>query len=98
MNIQPTADRILVKMLPDVRSSVIYTAPDENSRLLKGEILALGPKVDGVSVGECVLFTQACKEPLPKHYGDDLMLIRDGDLAGVIDPAARVTDGRNAEM
>lgn len=101
MNVLPKNDRILVKMLPDVRSSIIETPKDTNSRLIKGEVLAIGPKVRSeIAVGECVLFTQACKE-LKAHRGlgdDDLLLIQDGDLAGKIDRDSRVTDGESARV
>lgn len=91
-SIQPKNDRILVKMLPSERSSVIETAKDTKSTLLKGEILAVGPKVKAeVSVGEFVLFTQACKD----SFGDSLMLIRDNDLVSTIPNDSRVTDGRS---
>ena len=96
--ILPKNDRILVKMLPAERSTVIDAGRDTDSRLLKGEVLAIGPKVkSALIIGECVLFTRACKEPL-KGFGDELMLIRDGDLAGILDAAVRVTDGRSAEL
>lgn len=100
MNIQPKNDRILVKMLPDVRSSIIETPRDRDSRLIKGEVIAIGPKVrSSISVGECVLFTQACRD-LKGHRAlkdEDLLLIQDGDLAGTIERDVRVTDGESPE-
>jgi co-chaperonin GroES (HSP10) len=98
--IQPKNDRLLVRMLPDTRSTLIETPKDTESRLIKGEVLAVGPKVkSSVCVGECVLFTQACRElKAHKCLPADELLIQDGDLAGIVEREARVTDGRNTEM
>lgn len=98
--IQPKNDRILVRMLPDVRSTLIDAGRDSESRLIKGEVLAIGPKVRSeIHVGECVLFTQACKE-LKAHraIAEDELLIQDGDLAGIVEREVRVTDGKSEDV
>lgn len=83
-----------------MRSSIIETQRDTSSRLIKGEVLGIGPKVRSpISVGDCVLFTQACRD-LKSHRAlkdDELLLIQDGDLAGTIDRDARVTDGESPQ-
>jgi co-chaperonin GroES (HSP10) len=87
-------------MLPDIRSSIIETPRDTNSRLIKGEVIAVGPKVRAeISVGECVLFTQACRD-IKEIRGEspDLLLIRDQDLAGIIPADVRVTDGASVPL
>lgn len=74
-------------------------AKDSQSRLIKGEVIAIGPKVrSDVSVGECVVFTQVCKEALKGSFGPDLMLIRDMDLAGIVPRDVKVTDGRSPAL
>ena len=98
--IQPKNDRLLVKMLPDTRSDIIETPADTQTRLIKGEVLAVGPKVrSAIAVGDCVLFTQACVE-LKSHraIAKDELLIQDGDLAGMIDRTARVLDGASPRV
>lgn len=97
--IQPKNDRILVRMMPDSPSSIIEVAKDRNSRLLKGEVLAVGPKVTSeIFAGECVVFTQACVDLKVIQGERDLLLIRDGDLAGIVPADVRVTDGRSADL
>jgi hypothetical protein len=79
---------------------VIETPKDTNSRLIKGEILALGPKVTmPVTTGECVLFTQACVE-LKAHRAlpEDELLICEDDLVGIVARDARVTDGASPDV
>lgn len=76
-------------------------ARDSRSLLIKGEVLAIGPKVRAeIVVGECVLFTQACKDPVRAAFGaeTDLMLIRDGDLAGILPATSTATDGRSEDL
>ena len=84
-----------------MRSSIIETPKDRESRLIKGEVLAIGPKVRSeIAVGECVLFTQACRD-LKGHRAlkdEDLLLIQDGDLAGKIDREVRVLDGASPRL
>lgn len=99
--IQPKNDRILVRTLPSERSSLIETPKDTNSRLIKAEVLAVGPKVrSSIQVGECVLITQACRE-LKAHRAlkEDELLIQDGDLAATLAHAdIRITDGAVADL
>lgn len=83
--------------MPDNPSTILEVRKDLTSQLLKGEVLSIGPWVRAqIEVGECVLFTQSCKEPL-KDF-PDLMLIRDGDLVGQVPHNAKVTDGRSPEL
>ena len=98
--ISPKNDRIHVKVLPDVRKSIIETPKDESSRLIKGEVLALGPKVKAdLVIGECVVFTQACRElKAHKFLPQDELLIQEMDIAGIVPREVKVTDGRNTEM
>lgn len=75
-------------------------ARDSQSRLIKGEVLSIGPKVRSeIAVGECVVFTQACREvkghPL---LGEEMLLIRDADLAGIVAAETSVLDGRSEDM
>lgn len=95
MQITAKNDRILVKVLPSPRSTILAGTEDRQSRLIKGEVLSIGPKVRSeISEGDCVLFTQACREvKANRALGEDMLLIQDGDLAGILAPEARVFDG-----
>lgn len=93
--IQPKNDRLLVKVLPSERSSILVGTEDKNSRLIKAQVLAIGPKVKSeICPGECVLITQACREiKSHKALAEDELLIQDADLAGIVPIEACVTDG-----
>lgn len=99
MQIQAKNDRLLVRILPDKLSEILEVPRDTSSRLIKGEVLSIGPKVrSDVAVGECVVFTQACRDLKTIQFDQDLLLVRDEDLAGIVPRDVRVTDGRSSEM
>lgn len=80
MSTRPLANRILIAPIVEARSDVIWT-PDQLSRwgngllATKGSVLAIGPDVEEVAVGEVVHFSDSCGKPCP-----DGILIREDDV------------------
>lgn len=78
--IKPLANRILISPIVEARSDVLWT-PEQLSRwgngllATKGTVLALGPDVFDVSVGEVVHFSDSCGKPCA-----DGILIREDDV------------------
>lgn len=88
--IQPLGNRILVSPIVEARSDVIWT-PEQLSRwgngllAVKGTVLAVGPDVDGVAVGEKVHFSDSCGKPC-----DDGIVIREDDVAFVYEDDIKI--------
>lgn len=70
------------------RSDVIWT-PEQLSRwgngllATSGTVLALGPEVDGIEVGEVVHFSDSCGKPCADGIlirEDDVMFVCDADV------------------
>lgn len=78
--IKPLANRLLISPIVESRSDVIWT-PEQLSRwgngllATKGTVLALGPDVQDVAVGEVVHFSDSCGKPC-----EDGILIREDDV------------------
>jgi len=78
--IRPLGNRILISPIIDTRSDVIWT-PEVMSRwgngllATKGTVLAIGPEVDAVALGEIVHFSDSCGKPC-----EDGVLIREDDV------------------
>lgn len=78
--IKPLANRLLIAPIVESRSDVIWT-PEQLSRwgngllATKGTVLALGPDVQDVAVGEVVHFSDSCGKPC-----EDGILIREDDV------------------
>lgn len=85
-NFRPLHDRILVRRLPDKRSSAIVLTDKERS--LRGEVLATGPgkyccdhgriRPTGVIPGQVVYFGQ-----YSDYEEGDVLLITEADIRGV---------------
>lgn len=83
--LKPLAGRVLVRRIDAVRSGLLWL-PEvaDPEKAVKGEIVALGPKVRGLKRGEMIAFTGRWDDlppthPLPKDY----QLIREGDVMGI---------------
>lgn len=84
--IRALGNRLLVKC--HYEASNVIVAEDRKSQLLRGEVIAAGPKAS-VPAGAHVVFTQACKQA----ERDGTMWIRDTDLVGEVEPQALVAFG-----
>lgn len=85
--IQPLANRLLISPIVEARSGVIWT-PEQLSRwgngllATKGTVLAIGPGVHEVAVGEVVHFSDSCGKPCTEGIlirEDDVMFVEAGE-------------------
>lgn len=62
-NIQPTADRILVEVIPEettTKGGIVLTGESNHDKPRRGKIIAAGENVDPLlEVGKMILFTRA---------------------------------------
>lgn len=84
--ITPLHDRILVKPIVRVLSDVLIVQNTE--KFNEGTVMAIGPKVRDVKVGERIKYGNGTylDWPVYKIDGEDHQLIQEGDVACVIDP------------
>ncbi|MCG5031245.1 co-chaperone GroES [Mesosutterella sp. OilRF-GAM-744-9] len=95
MNIRPLHDRVIVKRLPAERTTAsgIVIPDTAGDKPDQGEVIAVGPgrrdeqgKIIpmGVKVGDTVLFGKYSGQSV-KVGGDELLVMREDDIMGVID-------------
>jgi chaperonin GroES len=100
MGFRPLQDRVLVRRVePDAKTSGGIIIPDTaQEKPMEGEVVAVGPgarDADGVvhaldlKSGDRVLFGKWSGSEI-KLEGEDLMIMKESDILGVIDqPAAK---------
>ena len=85
MQITPLRDRVLVK--PIVRSLSDVLIVENKEKFNEGTIVAVGPDVYDVKVGERIKYGNGTYLDWPVHKidGEDHQLIQEGDVACVVD-------------
>lgn len=83
MNIRPLKDRLVVRRFesPSVHG-VIFLPESAREQCNVGEVVAVGPKVDGVFPGDTVYFG-----PFVDFESEGLVLIQEGDIRVVMQNA-----------
>ena len=85
MNFRPIEDKVLVlrEEIGQTASGIIL--PEKKEKSLKGKVVAVSKEVDGINVGEDVVFS--------KYSGNDIeidnikyLILAKHDIAGIIDP------------
>src|ERR1044072_4309895 len=100
MKFRPLHDRVVVKRLEeDSKSAGGIIIPDTvKEKPMRGEVIAVGPgardesgkiNVPDVKAGDTVLFGKWSGTEV-KLYGDDLLIMKEGDILGVIEGTAKV--------
>jgi co-chaperonin GroES (HSP10) len=83
--IQPLRDRVVVK--PHVRqlSDIIYVA--NNEKMNEGEIVAVGPRVHDVKVGDFIKYGNGTylDWPIQNFEGQDYQIIQEADICLVVE-------------
>jgi chaperonin GroES len=98
MKLRPLQDRVLVRRVePEAKTSGGIFIPDTaQEKPMEGEVVAVGPgardengKVHALDVktGDRVLFGKWSGTEI-KLDGEDLMIMKESDIMGVVDPAA----------
>jgi co-chaperonin GroES (HSP10) len=83
--IKPLHDRILVKPIVRQLSDVLIVK--NNEKFNEGTIVAIGPKVQDVMVGERIKYGNGTYLDWPTHQidGENHQLIQEGDVACVVE-------------
>ncbi len=98
MKLRPLQDRVLIRRLEhEAKSSGGIIIPDTaQEKPMEGEVVAVGPGARGedgtlhpldVKTGDCVLFGKWSGTEV-KLDGEELMIIKESDIMGVIDESA----------
>jgi chaperonin GroES len=98
MKLHPLQDRVLIRRVePEAKTSGGVIIPDTaQEKPIEGEVVAVGPgarDADGrlhaldVKTGDRVLFAKWSGTEI-KLDGEDLMIMKESDILGVIDQAA----------
>ena len=84
--LKPLRDRIVVK--PQVRqiSDLIYV--DNKEPFNEGTIVAIGPDVDQVAVGDFIKYGNGdyLNWPIQRIDGQDYQIIQEADICAVVEP------------
>lgn len=84
--LKPLRDRIVVK--PQVRqiSDLIYV--DNKEPFNEGTIMAIGPDVDQVAVGDFIKYGNGdyLNWPVQRIDGQDYQIIQEADICAVVEP------------
>jgi len=99
MKLRPLQDRVLIRRVdPEAKTAGGIIIPDTvKEKPMEGEVLAVGPGVrdaDGVlhpldvKSGDRVLFGKWSGNEF-KLDGEDLMVVKESDILGIIDQAAQ---------
>ena len=100
MTLRPLQDRVLIRRVePETKSAGGIFIPDTvQEKPMEGEVVAVGPgerdeagKLHPLDVkpGDCVLFGKWSGTEV-KLDGEDLMIMKEADIMGVLDRAAAV--------
>ena len=100
MKFRPLHDRIVVKRVQDVAKTPggILIPDTALEKPMQGEVVAVGPgardesgnvNAPGVKAGDTVLFANRSGAEI-KIDGQDLLIVTESDILGVVEGAARV--------
>lgn len=78
--ILPMKDRMLVQPVPDAPKLIILT---DRVTARKALVLAIGPSVSEVKVGDVVLLPGIAAED-PDWQKENVMLVEEGDVGGIV--------------
>lgn len=108
-SLMPLRSRLLLKLDKTPRSFaggelIIAHVPDVNQGRYyrhfpkRGEVLAAGPEVQDVAVGDYVLCTTFNGVDVPRVFGDDLLLIKEEFVLVITDKPGSLDFGRVLEQ
>lgn len=108
MKVLPRADRVLLKMdkarqtfaggellivqVPELNKNTVYKHTPQ-----RGEVLAVGPSVESLEVGDYVICTPFNGVSLPSGFGRDLKLLREEFVLLVLDEPDALSFGEAHE-
>lgn len=85
MQIRPLHDRVLVKPFVRILSDIIYV--NNTEKFNEGEIVAIGPDVYDIKVGDKIKYGNGTYLDWPVHHfdGQDYQIIQEADIACVVE-------------
>lgn len=84
--VKPRYDRVIIRKLADKKQTdgglFIPDTAQGKDPLLRGEVLSIGEKVTGLSVGDIVGYSNGAGDPIATrdNHKEELLMIRDVDL------------------
>jgi chaperonin GroES len=79
MNLKPLSDCILIKQAVEKQGLIVLV----QTKMAQGHVVAAGPKVEDLKVGDYVLFGEHSGQKV-KHEGDEYLMMREADVIGVL--------------
>lgn len=82
---RPLADRVVLKQVEAIEktASGILLPDSAKERPLKGEVIAVGPAVKDIKVGDIVLYGKYAHQPF-KDTGIEYIVINEPDVIGIV--------------
>lgn len=80
MTIQPTDNKVLFQLVETYKSDIVL--PDTATIQPHGEVVAVGPDVKGISVGDRVLFNPNALICAIDHGSETLHFLNEGTIIG----------------
>lgn len=82
--LQPRNEYIIAKPLEESKESKSgLITSTESEAILKGEVLAVGSQVEGLSVGDVIVFNPYAPESI-KLEGEEYLIIKQEDVMAIV--------------
>lgn len=86
MRFRPIEDKLLIKRKEELQTKTGIIIPDTTKeKPLEGTVVSKSKDVDGIEVGETVLFGKYSGNDITID-GEDYILLSKDDIAGILDP------------
>lgn len=87
---EPYGHRIIVEKITEKERGGLLVPRDSQKKALLGKVLHVGPEVQDIFPGNCVLFAQfsGCapymNSELQKNYAEDILVMNDEDILAFV--------------
>lgn len=85
MNLLPRYDKVIVRATEPGHDGVIEVIRRKEDFPEQGEVVAFGPKVEDLAVGDSVIFRQGAGTKI-RHDGEELLAMAAEDIYAVVQP------------
>ena len=86
MRFRPIEDKLLVKRKEETQTATGILLPETKDKSLEGTVIAVSNEVEGIEVGETVVFSKYSGNDI-KIDGEDYLILARQDISGILDPA-----------
>lgn len=91
MNIKPLGNRVIIKSEKRkekiLASGIIAATAYDKTEEVHGTVMAIGPTVETVKVGDLISFPMYGYDTVSDDFGNDFMSLREPDITAVLDRA-----------